>query len=156
MRPSDSVMPTSLRPAIVIGLAAIAALGACAQSSGEPEQESPGSSRPAPIPLRSADATATDGSSVTGDIPDAILSAVLAEATERTGVGGDEITVTRAEAVTWNDGSLGCPEPGMSYTQALVDGYHVVLDVDGEPLDYRVGSVSDIRLCEGPPLEGGG
>ncbi len=27
------------------------------------------------------------------------------------------------EPVEWSDGSLGCPEPGMMYTQAIVPGY---------------------------------
>ena len=31
-------------------------------------------------------------------------------------------TVVDARAVTWPDSSLGCPEPGMMYTQVLVDG----------------------------------
>jgi hypothetical protein len=28
----------------------------------------------------------------------------------------------------WNDGSLGCPEPGMMYTQALVNGYWLIIE----------------------------
>ncbi len=27
------------------------------------------------------------------------------------------------EPVEWSDGSLGCPRPGMMYTQAIVPGY---------------------------------
>ncbi len=37
----------------------------------------------------------------------------------------------------------------MAYTQALVDGYHVVIVAGGEELDYRVGSGGSFRLCEG-------
>jgi hypothetical protein len=29
-----------------------------------------------------------------------------------------------------------------------VDGYHVVVEVDGQELDYRVGN-GQVRLCEG-------
>ena len=61
-----------------------------------------------------------------------------------------------AQAVTWNDGSLGCPEPGQAYTQALVDGYQVVLEVDGDRYDYRVGNGASVKLCDGGALEGGG
>ena len=57
-------------------------------------------------------------------------------------------TVISAVAKTWNDGSLGCPQPGELYTQALVDGFQVVLEIDGEGFDYRVGSGTDVRLCE--------
>ena len=83
-----------------------------------------------------------------GEVPEAILDAILADAAQRSGVEADDIAVTRAESVTWSDGSLDCPEPGMSYTQALVDGYHVVLDADGEELDYRVTAAGSFVLCE--------
>ena len=35
----------------------------------------------------------------------------------------DQVRVVQSEAVTWRDGSLGCPEPGRMYTQALIRGY---------------------------------
>ncbi|HSM17345.1 MAG TPA: hypothetical protein VK845_10190 [Gemmatimonadales bacterium] len=57
------------------------------------------------------------------------------------------MTVLRAEAVTWQDGSLGCPEPGMAYTQALVDGYWVELMAGEETLDYRLSSEGGIKFC---------
>ena len=47
------------------------------------------------------------------------------------------IQVVQATATTWNDGSLGCPERGVMYTQALVDGYHVIVEANGQKLDYR-------------------
>jgi hypothetical protein len=148
-------MPANLRPAIVMALAALLALSACAQGVGDTgRRESAVPSRPAPSPIPSA-ATPSASELAVGDVPDEILSAVVEDAARRTDVPEAEITVRQAEAVTWNDGSLGCPEPGTVYTQALVDGYHIVLDADGELLDYRVGSGSDIRLCESP-IEGGG
>ena len=36
---------------------------------------------------------------------------------------GATIDVVLYEDVVWRDGSLGCPQPGMAYTQALEDGY---------------------------------
>ena len=85
---------------------------------------------------------------VTGEVPAEIMAELLADAAERTGEAADAIDVTQAIAVTWNDGSLGCPEPNMSYTMALVDGYHVILVAGGEELDYRVGEQGGFRLCE--------
>jgi hypothetical protein len=41
--------------------------------------------------------------------------------------------VVQAEAVTWPDGALGCPEPGIVYTQALVPGYWVVVEAEETP-----------------------
>jgi hypothetical protein len=38
--------------------------------------------------------------------------------------------------ITWDDGSLGCPKPGM-YTRALVDGFRAVLRAAGGELAYH-------------------
>lgn len=92
-------------------------------------------------------ATPTDGATARpAAIPEDVWSAVLADLATRTD-GPVAPTVVTAEAVTWRDGSLGCPEPGMAYTQALVDGYQVVVDVGGQRYDYRVGAGSTVRLC---------
>ena len=56
--------------------------------------------------------------------------------------------MVRAESAVWNDRSLGYPEPGMMYTQALVNGYWVMIDAAGQNCDFRV----DFRLC--PPGQG--
>jgi len=85
---------------------------------------------------------------VTGEVPAEIMAELVADAAERTGAAPEAIDVTKATAVTWNDGSLGCPEPNMSYTMALVDGYHVILVAAGEELDYRVGEHGGFRLCK--------
>ena len=85
---------------------------------------------------------------VIGEVPGEILSSLLADAAERTGVDIDDIEVVQAEATTWSDGSLGCPEPGMVYTQALVDGYHVIVEAGGDELDFRVTGNGGFVLCE--------
>jgi hypothetical protein len=95
---------------------------------------------------------------VTGEVPPNLLDAILADAESRTDIPQEEFAVVRAEAVVWNDGSLGCPQPGMMYTQALVDGYWVVLEAGSEQYDYRADQGSYFLLCEqslplkpGPP-----
>jgi hypothetical protein len=90
------------------------------------------------------------GAPVNGEVPERVLAAILEDAARRTGADPATATILRAEAVTWSDGSLGCPEPGMFYTQALVDGYWVVLELGGTTLDYRVGARGAFRLCEEP------
>ena len=54
-----------------------------------------------------------------------VTEAVLADASERTGVEVAELEVVESIAITWPDGSLGCPEPGMNYTMAPVPGYRI-------------------------------
>jgi hypothetical protein len=130
-------------------------LAGCA-ATGAPSDEPAASDRPVrtdnpaqPVPSDSAPA-------VIGEVPDELLGQILASAADETGVEIDTIEVTRAEAVTWTDGSLGCPEPGMTYTQALVDGYHVVLVASDTELDYRATTNGDHRLCENPGPPSGG
>lgn len=78
-------------------------------------------------------------------------------ASAETGVQPDEIRIVTAEAVTWSDGSLGCPEEGQMYTQALVPGYRVVVDVAGEEIAYHASEAGDFRACANPmpPIEDG-
>lgn len=83
-----------------------------------------------------------------GEVPDDIMEAVMASLSGELEDPETSIEVIRAEAVVWPDGSLGCPEPGVSYTQALVDGYHIELAVDDRVFDYRVGSVDNFKLCQ--------
>jgi hypothetical protein len=55
-----------------------------------------------------------------GQVPQAILDPILKKAAALAKVDREQLVIVRAKSVVWNDGSLGCPEPGMMYTQALV------------------------------------
>jgi hypothetical protein len=78
---------------------------------------------------------------------EATVDAALADAAKRTGLNRVDLKVLSAEAVTWSDGSLGCPEPGMMYTQALVPGYRVRIRAGGNELDYHAGPTGAPALC---------
>src|SRR5262245_20683020 len=54
----------------------------------------------------------------------------------RLGVDVGQIEVVEARAVTWPDGSLGCPQPGMAYPQVLVDGLLIRLRAQGRLYAY--------------------
>jgi hypothetical protein len=66
----------------------------------------------------------------------------------RFGVPESEVAVAGALRVVWSDGSLGCPEDGMMYTQALVDGYRLTLEVDGRRVEYHGQNGQPPFLCE--------
>ena len=66
---------------------------------------------------------------------------------DRTKIDRTKLTVLSAESVTWSDGSLGCPEPGMAYTQALVPGYRIRIQAGAEVLDYHAGRRGLPVLC---------
>jgi len=80
-------------------------------------------------------------------VPEAILGPILKEAARVANVPPQQLMIVRAEAVVWNDGSLGCPEPGMQYTQALVNGYWVVISAAGRTYDFRLARDGSFRLC---------
>lgn len=89
---------------------------------------------------------------VVGEAPSELLEAIIADLAQRIGVDTQSIVVIRAESVVWNDGSLGCPKPGEFYTQALVNGYWVVLKVGESEYDYRASQNGYFFLCEGGGL----
>ena len=132
-----------LRTFVIIGAASIviAACTACSATAGsdgpQPSIASPGAS---------AGPAGTGGSS----LPAAITDPIVADAAARLGVDPSAVTVVDAHPETWSDGSLGCPEPGMMYTQALVDGYQVIVEANGTRLDYRGSGPGQFRLCENP------
>jgi hypothetical protein len=66
--------------------------------------------------------------------------------TETLAIDADDAKVVSALPVKWSDGSLGCPQNGISYSQAVVPGYRVVFRRGS--LSYRV-HVGDGRavLC---------
>lgn len=101
---------------------------------------------------------ATDDSS-TASLPPAegqdqppadMLDPVIADAAERAAVDAAEVIVVSSTAVEWSDGSLGCPQPGMAYTQALVSGFQITVQAGGRNLDYRVRGPGQFKLCDKP------
>jgi len=60
------------------------------------------------------------------------------------------IKVERVENVTWRDGSLGCPQKGTSYTQALVPGVLIVLKIDEVEYEYHASSDGIPQYCANP------
>ena len=85
------------------------------------------------------------GSSMTS--LESVRESALADAAQRTGLDRADLAVLSAEAVTWSDGSIGCPQPGMMYTQALVPGYRVRLRGPGGEMDYHTSARGALVLC---------
>jgi hypothetical protein len=136
-----------------LAVAALVMLAACSATGGSSPGSSPSAPEESEQPATSASSQpASSEDAAVGapeGIPDEVWGAIMTDLAERVGAQVAEPTVVRAAPTTWNDGSLGCPEAGQVYTQALVDGYQVVLEVDGERFDYHVGRGTDVRLCDG-------
>ncbi|PWB98223.1 hypothetical protein [Homoserinimonas hongtaonis] len=126
--------------AVCAAAALLLSLTACMTGGEMPDQ----SASRTPFETSSPGAIAPSGTPM--EVPMEAWDAIIADLAQR-GVSADPEIVS-AEAVTWNNGALGCPKPGMNYTQALVEGMHVVITAGGETYDYRFGSRNSPILCE--------
>lgn len=82
------------------------------------------------------------------EAPQEFVDAIIADLVERTGAVRTAVEVLPGEVVVWNGGALGCPQPGVMYTQVMVNGYWVVLGYDDKEFDYRAGNRESFFLCE--------
>lgn len=128
-------------PALALG--AVLLLGGCGDdmseldrpTADETSQEDPTQESPMPQP-------STPHSE--------LVQAAIDDLAEREGVDPEQIEVVSVEEVTWNDGSLGCADPDMSYTQALVPGQRITLILDGEEMAYHSGKGEPAFYCPDP------
>lgn len=127
-----------LTPAAAVA-ALMLALGACAPRP-EPAAEAASVQEPAPLSIRPAPTT--------GEAPADLLNAIVDDLAAQEQVNREDIEVERAESVIWPSGALGCPEPGVMYTQAQVPGYWVVLRVGDKQFDYRASGKGHFRRCK--------
>ena len=79
---------------------------------------------------------------------DRLIDEAIADLAQRLDVPVADITVVAARSVVWPDGSIGCPQPDMLYTQVQVDGAWVHLAFDGETYAYHTGGNRGLFLCE--------
>lgn len=156
-------------PTLLVGLLAIALAG-CANGSTDYTVTQPAdrgdaselsTSKEAPS-LKDIELSETPFSEslttepATGEVPSDIMNEVISDLAKRKGAEHNEIQVVREEAVVWNDGSLGCPQPGEFYIQMMISGYWVVLQEEGVEYDYRVTDSGDFKICDGgsmPPSD---
>ncbi len=75
-------------------------------------------------------------------------SIALAALAVRLDVPKDAIVLIRNEPVIWPDSSLGCPEPGMVYAQAITPGFRVVLQSDGDTFEAHTDAADNVVICQ--------
>ncbi|MGO1509936.1 MAG: hypothetical protein ACTHXO_01515 [Actinomycetaceae bacterium] len=163
-----------------VALATLATLAACGDGEAtDPETEAPstdaseaptegsdgtpapgeplptaGPGTPSDGPETPSDGTETPsgGTSPSDLLPDqaAAVDRAVTDLSEEQGVEPDAVEVVTFEEVTWSDGSIGCPQPDMAYTQALVEGTRLVLAIDGEELHYHGADDGYLSYCADP------
>ena len=87
---------------------------------------------------------------VTGEVPAAVMATVHQALEKLTGADRSDFNIVKSEEVIWPNGALGCPQPGMHYTQAQISGYQIVLEHNGREYDYRTGETRSLMLCLEP------
>lgn len=87
------------------------------------------------------------------------VDVAITDLAERLGADPEQITTVSAVLVTWSDGSLGCPLPGMAYAQVLQDGSIIELSYATKVYRYHSGGNRIPFLCDqplaAPPVTGG-
>jgi hypothetical protein len=71
---------------------------------------------------------------------------------KRLGIPVEQIELITMESVTWPDGSLGCPEPGVEYIQVQREGTLIRLRADKHIYQYHSGGGRPPFLCEHPSV----
>jgi hypothetical protein len=108
--------------------------------------EEPPAKRP---PVREYDSVRPQQPSARNDsLPQTVHDALQADASKRSGVAAEQLTVVSAEKVTWTDGALGCPQPGRLYTQSIVPGYRVWMRAGQKMIVYHTNESGDqVVVC---------
>src|SRR4030042_5340904 len=70
------------------------------------------------------------------DLTPAQMAAIQA-VSEKYNISIDQIKLVSPEAVTWPNGCLGVVIPGVMCTEALVDGFRIILDSSGQQFEMR-------------------
>jgi hypothetical protein len=143
------------------GATATATTGAGAAASTQPTAAptppiGPGTpaspQRPAVSPPGNRVPVTPSPAAITGEVPEAFVARTRALLATTVGAeAAAAATIVTARQATWPDGSLGCPKPGMVYTQAIVQGYQLVFDVASVTFDYRLTASGNAVLCEPGP-----
>lgn len=136
---------------IPLVLLAVTILASCGTDPDAGSDATVPPSSPSTSTTSTTEGTTTSTTSAVDGVP---VDAAIALLAEQLGVPADEISVALAEQITWNDGALGCPEPGMSYTQALVPGYRILLEVGGDTYAVHGADGGDPFLCDEPTATG--
>jgi hypothetical protein len=80
----------------------------------------------------------------------ALVAKARADLQRRLSVKAEEIQLLEFKAMVWPDSSLGCPRPGMNYTQVQRDGFLIRFSAQGRNFNYHGGSGRDPFLCDRP------
>jgi hypothetical protein len=113
-----------------------------------------------PAPTAPLDSGPPEGSTDTvyeqGDIEPGLqpfITMAVDDLAARLDIDPADITPLSGVLVVWPNGALGCPRPGMQYTQVPVDGSVIELGAGGRVYRYHTGGSTTPFLCDQPLTE---
>jgi len=131
----DIKMKIYLRHALQLGICSFVLAGsACSQDVAEPAEE------------KASPAVENETASFGKELDQKVATAI-ADLAAQVGVAEDAITVREARIVNWGSSAVGCPREDMNYTQAIVPGVLLLLEVNGKIYRYHGGSRSELFHC---------
>jgi hypothetical protein len=68
----------------------------------------------------------------------------------KTGAALASVTVNSVTALNWPDSALGCPQPGVMYSQLVTPGYKIVVSANGQTFEYHSDRGSHVVTCTTP------
>jgi hypothetical protein len=83
-----------------------------------------------------------------------LVTQAMEDLAQRLSIETDQIELIEATAVVWPDGSLGCPEPGVAYTQVQQEGMRIRLRAEKRIYSYHSGGGRPLFLCEQATTDG--
>jgi hypothetical protein len=86
--------------------------------------------------------------SPTDEDAQAQVDAALQDAAAHLGVSVSSLHVDQVEARQWPDSSLGCPKPGLMYSQIVTPGFLIVISGAGKQLEYHTDTRGRVVLCQ--------
>lgn len=90
---------------------------------------------------------------VEGNLPNAVAQAVLKDASRQPNVYRG-LRIVQAEQQNWPDGCLGLAERGVFCTQAIVPGWRVLLEDEGQTFVYRTNASGSVVKLENGAAQG--
>lgn len=79
-----------------------------------------------------------------------LIEKTKADLAQRLAIPDAQIHLLNTQEVFWPDASLGCPQPGVTYTQAQIPGYLIVLEANGGEFEYHANLHNYVFYCENP------
>jgi len=137
-------MNSLLKPGFMLGACYVVLAGtACSQGPSAPKAE-PSSVSEGSVEQKVPEARpSTDfGAMWTQQVSEAVE-----DLAQREGIPADTIKVREARSVDWGSSAVGCPEEGVSYTEAMVPGLWVLLEVDGVVYYYHGKNGESLFYC---------